>query len=280
MIDLHTHSTFSDGSLTPAELAAEGARVGLKALALTDHDNLQGVPAFLEACRQHGLQGIGGVEISLEAGPGTMHLLGYFVDPKHPGLCEALGRILEGREDRNQLILKRLNELGYPLTWDEVAQYAGEDVVGRPHFAQALVARGLVKDKDAAFERLLAKGKPAYVDRFRLAPAEALRLLRAAGGVPALAHPFTLNLSNAKLRELVAELRGLGLEALEAYYSEHSPDLQARYCAMARELDLAVTGGSDFHGSMNPGVKLGIGFGGLRVPDELVEPLHARIPRG
>jgi 3',5'-nucleoside bisphosphate phosphatase len=280
MIDLHTHSTFSDGSLTPAELAAEGARVGLKALALTDHDNLQGVPQFLAACREHGLNGIGGVEISMETGPGTMHLLGSYVDAEHPELSAALGRVLEGREDRNQLILKRLNELGYALTWDEVAQNAGEDVVGRPHFAQALQARGFVKNKDDAFERLLAKGKPAYVDRFRLTPAEGLRLIRAAGGVAALAHPFTLGLNNTKLRALVGELHELGLEALETYYSEHTPEMEARYLALAREFDLVPVGGSDFHGAMNMGIKLGVGFGGLRVPDEVVEQLHARASRG
>ena len=278
MIDLHTHSTFSDGSLTPEELAREGARIGLRALALTDHDNLRGVPRFLAECGVCGLNGIGGVELSLEVGPSTMHMLGYYVDPEHAELGQALARILASREDRNQAILQKLNDLGMPLTWDEVARHAGSDVVGRPHFAQALQARGYVRDKDDAFERLLGKGKPAYVNRYRLTPAEGIRLIRAAGGLPALAHPFGLGKGNGALKTLVHELTDAGLEGIEAYYSEHTAPQQALCLALARECSLVPVGGSDFHGALNPDIQLGVGFGNLRVPDEVADQLQSRRP--
>jgi 3',5'-nucleoside bisphosphate phosphatase len=279
MIDLHTHSTFSDGSLTPNELARAAAGVGLAAVALTDHDGVTGTAAFIAACAQEGLRGIAGVEISVDFNPGTMHMLGYFVDSANRALEEALVHIRSAREDRNQAILRKLIALGCALTWDEVAAYAGEDVVGRPHFAQALEARGFVKSKDEAFERLLGKGRPAYADRYRLTAEESIRLIRGAGGVPVLAHPFTLGLEGKPMRECLQRLAAGGLQGLEAYYPEHSPDMHHQYLQLARELGLAVTGGSDFHGAANPDIKLGIGFGNLRVPDDLLAALEARRPQ-
>jgi hypothetical protein len=185
----------------------------------------------------------------------------------------------DGREDRNHLILEKLNGIGFSLTWDEVAAYAGEDVVGRPHFAQALMARGYVSSKDEAFDRYLGKGKAAYVDRYRLTAAESVRMIVDAGGVSVLAHPFTLGLKKNAMKDLVAELRGVGLQGIEAYYSEHDA-AQLKFClGLARDLDLAVSGGSDFHGSMNPDIRLGCGFGNLSIPDDLVELLHERAGR-
>lgn len=282
MIDLHTHSTFSDGSLTPEALADRARRLGLRAVALTDHDTCSGVPRFLAACRsvpEHaGLVGIPGVEISVEVPRGTLHLLGYYVDSAHAGLNSALRRIRDGREERNRTILERLRCLGYSLSWEEVRSRAGEEVVGRTHFAQALLARGWVQSLEEAFERLLAKGRPAYVSRYRLAPAEAMRFIHEAGGVPVLAHPFTLELSPSMLRSAVREWKAMGLEGVEAYYSEHTAEQTAQYLALATELDLVVTGGSDFHGSVNPAIEMGRGFGSLRVPDRLLETLEKRRP--
>lgn len=279
MIDLHMHSTFSDGSLTPAQLAAEAARARLTAVALTDHDGTTGVPAFVEACSAAGVRGIPGVEISVDFKNGTMHMLGYFIDHASAALQAELANLRDGREGRNHLILKKLNELGMKLTWDEVAAYADEDVVGRPHFAQALKARGYVTSKDDAFDRYLGKGKAAYVDRRRLTAVESVNMIRGAGGVPVLAHPFTLGINKRALRELLAELTAVGLEGIEAYYSEHDAG-QLRFCLeMAREFDLAVSGGSDFHGAINPDVRMGCGFGNLSIPDELVDLLHERIVR-
>jgi 3',5'-nucleoside bisphosphate phosphatase len=285
VIDLHTHSTFSDGSLTPEELVALARRRGLSALALTDHDSTAGMPRFRAACAAsaaegyregQGLRGIAGVEISVDVAHGTLHLLGYCLDTGHAGLEQMLERIRAGRQDRNGQILKRLNDLGLTLAWEDVASLAGEEVVGRPHFAQAMLAKGYVATKEEAFDRYLGKGKAAYFDRFRLAAPQALEVLLRAGGVPSLAHPFTLDLDRAALRRYVGELRDVGLQAIEVYYSEHSPDLTAQYLALAREFGLAVTGGSDFHGEMNPKIDVGVGFGALRVPDELADALLAR----
>ena len=168
MIDLHIHSTFSDGSDTPEALAVLGAQAGLVAMALTDHDNVHGAGLFLQACRSRRITGLTGVEISAEVPSGTLHILGYGIDPTHDELLKNLDRVLDGRAWRNERILRRLNDLGCSLAWEEVAALAGEDVVGRPHFARALQARGYVASTQEAFDKYLAKGKPAYVERFLL----------------------------------------------------------------------------------------------------------------
>ncbi|MEI6168444.1 MAG: PHP domain-containing protein [bacterium] len=279
MIDLHVHSTFSDGSMTPEELVELAAKSGITAMALTDHDGMMGIDRFMAACQQHGLRGIPGVEISIEHSGGTLHMLGYFMDPHNPRLLEALARLRRGREERNQFILERLAALGMPLAWEDVASLAKEDVVGRPHFAQAMITKGYVKKKDEAFDHYLGKGKPAYVERDRFTVEESIELIRGAGGVPILAHPYTLNMGRRRLREFLAELAAKGLQGIEAYYSEHSHE-QHRFCLnMARDLGWVVTGGSDFHGAMNPHIRLGLGFGALDIPDELVDLLYARCPK-
>jgi predicted metal-dependent phosphoesterase TrpH len=276
VIDLHIHSTFSDGSMTPEEIAQEARRVGLTAIALTDHDGMNGVGRFLAACEKQGIRGVPGVEISVEFKAGTLHMLGYFVDPAAATLENALVQIRGGRADRNVLILRKLNELGYPLKWEDVAKHADTDVVGRPHFARALIEGGYARNKQDVFDRLLAKGKPAYVDRFRLTIEESIALIRGAGGVAVLAHPFHTGFHKKGLRTLVADLAGKGLGGIEAYYPEHTPS-QRQFCvALADEFGLAVTGGSDFHGAANPVLKLGSGFGDLAIPDDLVDKLHAR----
>jgi len=279
MIDLHTHSTYSDGSLTPAEVVERARQAGVTALALTDHDGMMGIDAFLAACGAAGIRGVPGVEISVDFKPGTLHMLGYFLDHHGTVIEAALARLRDARVDRNRIILDKLNRLGAGLAWDDVAKFAAENVVGRPHFALALIEKGVVKDKEEAFARLLGKGKPAYTDRFRLTVPESIELIRQAGGVPVLAHPFTLGYERRRLREYVAELASQGLQGLEAYYSEHNPDQQKHYLKIAAECGLAVSGGSDFHGAINPDIHLGTGFGHLNVPDALVDLLYERIRR-
>jgi len=276
MIDLHVHSTFSDGSLTPEELISEAVRIGLSAIALTDHDTTAGVSRCIAATASTSVRAIAGVEISADVKSGTMHMLGYMIDPANQTLIERLKWLREGREVRNAEILEKLNKLGFGLTWEEVTAFAGEDVIGRPHFAQALLARGLVKDKNEAFDKYLGKGKPAYADRRRMTPENSIRLIRGAGGVPVLAHPFTLNLYAEALKKRVAELRDFGLGGIEVFYSEHTPQMTSQYMNLAGELGLVATGGSDFHGAMNPDIKLGSGFGSLQVPDEVLAQLFAQ----
>lgn len=279
MIDLHTHSTFSDGSLTPAELVDRACEAGVTALALTDHDGTLGIDAFLDACARRGLRGIPGVEISVEFGPGTLHMVGLFVDPQDAGLATALARLRNVREERNQVILRKLNALGIPLAWEDVAKFASQDVVGRPHFALALIEKGVVGSKDEAFERWIGKGKPAYADRYRLSPRDSIELIRSAGGVPVLAHPYTLGYHRNRLRAFVGELAALGLQGIEAYYSEHAPDQQRHVLAMAAEFNLAPSGGSDFHGALNPDIRIGRGFGSLDIPESVADRLYERATR-
>ncbi len=276
MIDLHTHSIFSDGSLTPEELIRDANAAGLKAIALTDHDTTAGAPRLLAAAEGTPVRGIPGVEISADFKGGTMHMLGYFIRHDDAELSGRLQWLREGREARNEEILAKLNKLGLAVTWDEVKSYAGDEVVGRPHFAQAMLAHKYVSSKDEAFDRYLGKGKPAYAERRRLSPEDSIRLIRNAGGVPVLAHPFTLNQSTPALRTLVLQLKEQGLQGMEVYYSEHTPDMVSLFLSMTRDCGLVATGGSDFHGAMAPDIKLGRGFGSLNIPDEIVSRLEER----
>jgi predicted metal-dependent phosphoesterase TrpH len=275
MIDLHLHSTNSDGSETPEELVLRGRRMGLTAMALTDHDNMGGIEEFLAACRKHGMIGIAGVEISaaVEEGHGTLHILGYGVNPEHPLVKENLGRVLDGRAWRNGQILSKLNELGCELEWAEVQACAGEDVVGRAHIAQALIDRDYVSSVDEAFDRYLAKGRPAYVDRYRLYPAEGIGMIREAGGVAVIAHPFSWETDEAKLEAGLLTLKALGLAGVEALYSEYNPERTVALLRMTKRLGLLTTGGSDYHGLAKPDIALGKGFGALCVPDDCLAPL-------
>ena len=275
MIDLHTHSTFSDGSCTPEQLAELAGKIGLTAVALTDHDCTDGVARFLAASEKQKIRGIAGVEISADVRKGSLHILGYFLDPGNSSLRTTLRQIRNGREIRNKAILEKINALGFKLTWDEVASLAGEDVVGRPHFAQAMLARGYVAKREQAFDLYLGKGKPGYADRFRLSPADSIAVIREAGGVAVLSHPFTLGLGKEALRQYVADLADKGLQGIEAYYSEHTPEQTHQYLALAEDCRLVATGGSDFHGESNPAIKLGTGFGKLSVPDSIMAGLDS-----
>lgn len=276
MIDLHLHSTFSDGSFTPAQLVREAEKAQLTAIALTDHDNLDGIEPFLAAARQSPVRCIPGVEISLDFPAGTMHLLGYFIDHHNADLRRHIARLSAGRAARNRDILKKINQLGLSLTMEEVAAFAGEDNVGRLHFAQALMARGYVRTTQEAFDRYLAKGKPGYSERDRMTPAQGVRMIVNAGGLAVLAHPFTLHLTQAELAKLVGELTAAGLQGIEIYYPQHLPKQIRHYLALAQQFKLAPTGGTDFHGAPMPDIKLGSGFGNLNVPDTVLSELDAR----
>ena len=276
MIDLHTHSAFSDGSLSPEELVAEAKFAKLAGIALTDHDSVDGVRRFLAACRKGGIRGVPGVEISLDGNGDAMHMLGYFIDHNDASLKKHLEGIKLNREYRNRKILENLTAMGLAISMNEVSRYAGSDNVGRLHFAQALVERGYVKSRQEAFDRFLAKGKPAYVNRKRLLPADGIAMIRNAGGLAVLAHPFTLGKGKEALIELVAGLVEAGLAGIEVYYPQHTAKHVKCYLAIASKFRLAVTGGTDFHGAPMPDIHLGTGFGSLNVPDSVLEALDER----
>jgi 3',5'-nucleoside bisphosphate phosphatase len=254
--DLHAHTTASDGDLKPAELVALASNRRLGALAITDHDTLKGVPEGIQAGAAAGLKVIAGIEISAIYEPGTLHMLGYFGD--HPaGLEQDLEKVQQGRRDRFPKIIQRLNDLGFMLTLDEVQAIAGDAQIGRPHIAKALIARGYVKDFDEAFDHWLAKGKPGYVEKEKLSCQEAIDLIQAHGGVPVLAHPFTLELGDDALKELIVRMQACGLKGLEVYYPEHSHAQKRLYRHIAQSLGLIATGGSDFHGHGRNSTNLG-----------------------
>ncbi len=258
-IDLHLHSTFSDGTETPERLVGLGKQRGLSVMSLTDHDTAAGIPRFLQACRQRGIRGISGVELSAQA-PYTMHILGYAFDPVSENFTKRLKELQRGREERNAHILEKLESLNMPLTFEEVLREAGGDVVGRPHFAKAMMRRGYVRSTDEAFARYLERGKPAYASRYRLSPEECLRLIREARGVPVLAHPIQTKLDDDDLEALLKQLKDQGLWGLESLYAMHTPEQQFRYLRMGDRVGLYPTGGSDFHGHNRTGRDLGISF--------------------
>jgi len=273
-IDLHIHSTFSDGSLTPSEIVARAKSIGLSAVALTDHDTCGGVEQFLAAGRTAGIETLGGVEISVEFRGHTVHILGYGIDPAHERLTQTLEKIVSGRDDRNERIIRKLQLLGVRIEMEEVRAVAGEQVVGRPHIAQVLINKGVVGNFNEAFERFLGRGRPAYCERFRLEPEPAIALISEAGGLAVLAHPVYIGLGSPEaLASAVARWKEAGLAGIEAYYPDHSEEQTRFYIELAERFDLLITGGTDFHGAIRPEVSLGWGRGALRVPYALFERL-------
>jgi len=273
-LDLHLHTTHSDGSLPPAEVLALAHQAGVTALAITDHDITTGISEALEAGAGLGIEIIPGVEISSRFGENELHILGYFLDWQDPVLNVRLTGLRDSRHRRNPQIVERLRALGCDLTYDEVRELAGTGSVGRPHIARVLMEKGYVKSAKEAFDRFLAQGKPAYVPRELPEPAEAMAWIRAAKGVPVLAHPLWAKQQDEELSILCGRLKAEGLGGMEVHYSTHNPKQTAELLDIAKRLDLLVTGGSDFHGLTKPDIEVGVGRGGLTVPVKLLDPLR------
>lgn len=277
VVDLHAHTTNSDGSSSPAQLVMMAASLGASAIAITDHDTVSGLKEGRATAERVGIEFVNGIEISAEYSPGTMHILGYCIDDESPRLHSRLDRLREARSRRNPLIAKRLRGLGFDISYEEVAQLAGNEVVGRPHFARLLVEKGYAESIQDSFNRFLAKGAVAYVEKERLSPADSIALIHDAGGVAVLAHPYQLKLSSSQeLEELVEGLVALGLDGIEAVYSRHNEGERDAYSKIAARHNLLVTGGSDYHGSYKPDINLVSGKGDLRVPYLLLEGIKAR----
>jgi predicted metal-dependent phosphoesterase TrpH len=278
VIDLHTHSTVSDGSDAPTRIPELAAANGCSAVALTDHDRQDGVAAATARARQLGVELIPGVEISCEH-RGTMHMLVYFLEPGEGPLQDELIRLQEYRDSRNRKIADLMASLGLPVTYEEIEAEAGGTGAGRPHMAAILVRKGVVSSIQEAFDVWLAKGRPAYLDKVRLTADMAIRLATESNAVPVLAHPFSLGLEPAETESAIAELAGHGLGGLEAIYGRYSPEDRDALTGLAHRHGLAITGGSDHHGTFKPDLQVGIGRGDLNVPDTALDDLRARIPR-
>ncbi len=276
MLDLHTHSNVSDGSMSPAEVVHHAAELGLRTIALTDHDNMGGVEEAQAEGRKLGVEVIAGVELSLECPVpgGTMHMLGYFFDEGWRALQEPLLELQRSRYERNLLIVEKLTSLGLPMTYEEVAAKAGRRQIGRPHFAAVMVEKGYVSAYQEAFDQYLAKGAKAYLPKLQWKPEEGIERIHAAGGIAVQAHPVRLKCkSNEQLDELFRHLIGFGLDGIEVYHTEHDAEQTSFYRSLGEKHGLVMTGGSDFHGTYKPAVKMGVGKDNVRVPEECLASL-------
>jgi predicted metal-dependent phosphoesterase TrpH len=276
MIDLHSHTTASDGTFSPAQLVEEALRVGLKILGITDHDTFSGYDQALPLARQAGLELVCGIELSTKLHAHSVHLLGYFLNEQHPGLVEFkawIRDLQESRRERNVRLVARLRELGLDITMEE-AEARGGGMTGRPHFARLLVEKGYVSNMQQAFDDYLDESAKGYVTRREPQFAEAAQRIRQAGGIASLAHPIRLR---EDLAGVLPQLCADGLTAIEVYHSDHSPTQTGLYLKLAAQNGLMVTGGSDFHGAAKPEIQLGTGRdNNLHVPEDLVEMLRRR----
>ena len=275
MIDLHSHTNESDGTCSPAELIEEAARAGVRILGVTDHDTFRGFDKAVAVAQERGIELVCGIELSTKLHGQSVHLLGYFLG--EDGLSEFRTWVLDmqaSRRDRNIRLVARLQELGFNITLEE-AEARGRGMTGRPHFAQLLVEKGYVSSMREAFDDYLDESAKGYVYRREPQFAEGVERIRRAGGIASLAHPVRVR---GDVPRLMPELCEAGMNAIEAYHSDHSPHDTALYLDLAKNYGLLVTGGSDFHGSVKPGVKLGTVCGGnLKIPGDLVDRLRSNI---
>ena len=282
-IDLHIHSNASDGTFSPSEILALAQNLNLGAIAITDHDTVDGSKEALGIGIPPSLKFLTGVEISASTPPsfpysGSFHILGYSINIDNPLLNKTLGRLQEARKDRNPLILDRLNSLGIDLSMSELLSEVGDAQLGRPHIARLMVKKGYVKSINEAFDKYLGKGKPAYFDKYRIDCSRAIEVILGAGGIPVIAHPFFINPRDvADIEDLIISLKKMGLKGIEVYYPAHSPYVISQLADMANRHELLMTGGTDFHGSLKPEIKMGSGRGDFFVPYILYEKLMATI---
>jgi 3',5'-nucleoside bisphosphate phosphatase len=269
IVDLHTHSTASDGIYSPTELLHQAAEAGLKVQALTDHDSTNGLSEALQAAQTHSIELIPGIELNTDVKGGEVHVLGYFIEYQRTELQSVLSTLRDARVLRGQRMVEKLNEQGLDITWERVREIA-QGSVGRPHVAEALLEKGYVKSIEEAFDKYIGNGRPGYVPRYKLAPQDAIRLIASANGIPVMAHPLTMPGLDG-LRSWLPDLVATGLMGLEVYYGPYTPEQVQSLLTIADEHHLIPTGGTDFHG---PGIHP-TPLGGRYVPYESVERLKA-----
>lgn len=280
MIDLHSHTTASDGSMTPTDLVRHASDLGLSALGIADHDTVGGLEEATTAAAARGLELVPCIEISVDYPQGEFHLLGYYVDFRNPEFLGRIQYLQDNRVNRNAVMVRKMQELGFAITMEDILAESGGGQVGRPHMGRALMKKGYVSSVQEAFDRYLADGKPLHVPKVKLSPAEAIDLVHSAGGVAVVAHPKYMEYpTERELEEEVTRLKACGLDGLECYYSQHSEAETAQYLRLAERLHLLVTAGSDFHGVSKPDVPLGIIYQGTGGDDELLARLKAAAGR-
>jgi hypothetical protein len=256
-IDLHTHTNRSDGTFEPAELVRLAAERGLDAVGVTDHDTTDGLPEAAAAGTEHGVEVVPGVEFSAEHLGSSVHVLCYWMDPSHEGFQAELTRLRNDRFRRGELMVEKLQALGFDMSFERVREIAKGGNIVRPHVAQAMVEAGIVASEEEAFEKWIADGRPAHVPKHALDPVDAVTLIRQAGGLCVLAHPGMWGDQTSVPDELIEAMAGAGMAGLEVEHTDHSPEQRDRYRALAAGLDLVATGGSDCHGTRYDPIRLG-----------------------
>ena len=280
MIDLHSHTDQSDGTFTPAELVGEAMKLGLEALAITDHDTFKGYDMAVPYAKEAGLELICGIELSTKFGGATVHMLAYFLwEPPTAEFCTWLEALLESRRERNRQLIVKLQDLGLDITLAEV-ETKGRTLTARPHFGRVLLEKGYVSSMQEAFDKYLDEAAPGYVQRREVPVDEAIARVKAAGGITSLAHPVRVAKNDwDTLAVWVKKMADAGMGAIEVFHSDHTPENVAYYGQLAERFGLAVTGGSDFHGGNKPGIDLGTGHRrNLSVPYSVLAKLRAARP--
>lgn len=280
-VDLHCHSYYSDGTFSPEALVIEAKKRGLSALALTDHDTIDGICLFHEAGKKHHLETITGIEFAAEYTSfqkQEIHIIGLGFSTSSAAITETLTQMAISRQKRNEKMVFALNRLGFTISYDEIAQNAGGNIITRAHFANVLVKKGIVKTKQEAFEKYLSQGKPAYICREFLTPRFCIETIKKAGGVAILAHPTLYHMDDTQIEHLAKELKSYGLDGIETDYSTYSQKQKQTISKIAKRLELLPSGGSDFHGSNKTDIHLAIGRGNLQIPyyywEELKKHCH------
>ncbi len=271
LIDLHNHSTESDGTLSPEELIKHAKEQGLSAIALTDHDAISGIEKARPAAAELGLEFVPGVELSTDYQGQEVHILGYYIDTEQPEFLKQLKEFVDTREQRNEKMAVLLQQERFDITMDALTAENPDSVITRAHFARYLVEHGFVKDRETVFAKYLGDGCKCYVPREKITPFEAIRLIQLGGGLAFFAHPVLCHMNHDRLRFFIKSLKEAGLNGLEAIYSMNAPGDERNMIKFAEEFDLLISGGSDFHGSNKPQIQLGAGKGNLRIPYEILE---------
>lgn len=272
-IDLHTHSYYSDGSCSPKELIFEAKKAGLCAIALTDHDNTDGVAEAVNAGKKYGVEVIPGIEFSVKNEVGETHILGYGIDIYNPVLTEAIERSKKSRQMNNVRTAEALQSLGFDVTVEDARAISPKGLLGRAHFAKVMVNKGYVKTVKEGFDKYLQKGRPGYNSLRLFDAAEAIDIIHKSGGKAFLAHLHLTKFKGNELEEYVKKLKGMGLDGIEGYYTEYDGKMEKEYLLLAEKYNLLISGGSDFHGSNKTDIKIGVGYGNLKISYDLLEKI-------
>lgn len=268
-VDFHVHSNMSDGTLSPTEVVKLAKEAGLTAIALTDHDTIDGVSEAIEAGEKYGVKVVPGIEISAEYKGGDLHILGLNVDYHNEEFIAKVSVCRDSRHNRNLKMVEKMQQCGFPVTWEEMLKRFGDNSITRAHFAKYLIDEGYVKDKDEAFNKYLNPGCPCYLPRVKVSPFEAIDMIKEAGGHPVLAHPLLYKMPYDRLESVIVMLQNHGLEGIEGRYALNKVEDDVLLDKLAKRHGLKMTGGSDFHGTIKPDISIGVGKGDLKVGEEM-----------